>query len=73
MGYEYPQLLCKNPERRGTDVFKLTPISDDIFLLDENVQIEFIKDEDGIYSSLKMLWKDGHVTEKSKERTGVLW
>lgn len=64
---ENTQLLCRNPERGGTDVFKLTPVSGNIFLLDENVQIEFVKDENNIYASLKMLWKDGNVTQRSKE------
>ncbi|WP_316795788.1 S41 family peptidase [Pedobacter agri] len=64
---ENNQLLCRNPERGGTDVFKLTPVSNDIFLLDENVQIEFLRDENDIYASLKMLWKDGNVSQRSKE------
>ena len=64
---ENNQLFCRNPERGGTDVFKLTPVSGDIFVLDENVQIEFIRDENDRYSNLKMLWKDGNVTQKSRE------
>ncbi len=64
---ENNQLLCENPERGSIDVFKLTPVTDNIFILDENVQIEFVKDENGNYSSLNMLWKDGNVTKKNKE------
>lgn len=64
---ENNQLLCKNPERGGTEVFKLTPVTDNIFILDENVQIEFVRNEKNVYSSLKMLWKNGGVTRKNKE------
>ncbi|SMD18756.1 S41 family peptidase [Pedobacter nyackensis] len=65
---EAGNLLCRNPERGGTDVFKMKTVSDHTFLLDENAQIEFVKDASGKYSSLKMLWKDGNITEKSKEK-----
>lgn len=64
---ENNRLMCKNPERGGTDVFTLTAAYDDVFLLDENVQIQFVKDDKNNYSSLKMLWKDGHVTKKARE------
>lgn len=64
---ENGNLLCKNPERGGTDIFKLKAISDNIFLLDENAQVEFVKDIAGHYSSLNLLWKDGNITSKSKE------
>jgi hypothetical protein len=64
---ENNQLLCRNPERGGTEVFKLTPVSSDVFLLDENVQIEFVKDENNNYSSMKMLWKDGNITQRTRE------
>ncbi len=64
---ESGNLFCKNPERGGTDVFQLKAISDHIFLLDENAQVEFVKDARGKYSSLNLLWKDGNITRKSKE------
>ena len=65
---ESGSLLCKNPERGGTDIFKLQPVTENVFLLDENVQVEFVKDSKGEYSSIKMLWVDGNVTEKQREQ-----
>ena len=59
--------LCKNPDRGGTDIFKLQPVTESVFLLDENAQIEFIKDSYGKCSSIKMLWIDGNVTTKRRE------
>nr|MBC7611500.1 S41 family peptidase [Pseudopedobacter sp.] len=64
---ENGSILCKNPERGGTDIFTLHPVTKNVFLLDENVQIEFVKDSQEKYSSLKMLWIDGNVTTKRKE------
>jgi len=64
---ENDQLVCRNKERGVKDAFKLKPVSDRVFLLDESVQIEFIEDVNGRYSSLLMLWKSGDVTKKMKE------
>lgn len=64
---ENGELLCENPERGGTDIFKLKAASERIFLLDENAQVEFIEDANGNYSSLNLLWRDGSITKKSKE------
>lgn len=64
---ENNQLFCKNPERSSTAMFKLTPVSGDVFLLDEYVQIEFVKDENNNYSSLKMLWNDGNINIRNRE------
>ncbi len=63
---ENGNLLCKNPERGGTDIFKLKAVSDHVFLLDENAQVEFVKDATGNYSAINMLWKDGNITQKTK-------
>jgi hypothetical protein len=64
---ENNKLLCMNPERGGTTGFRLTPVSGDVFLLDEYYQIEFIRDGNNKYSSLKMLRKDGTVTQRNRE------
>ncbi|NQX39242.1 N-terminal domain of Peptidase_S41 [Pedobacter steynii] len=64
---ENGNLLCKNPERGGNDTFTLKPVSESIFLLDENAQVEFVKDQTGNYSSINLLWKDGNISQKSKE------
>ena len=63
---EKGNLLCKNPERGGNDTFTLKPVSESIFLLDENAQVEFIKNQTGDCSSINLLWKDGTVSQKSK-------
>ncbi|SHG35313.1 S41 family peptidase [Pedobacter caeni] len=60
-------LRCKNPERGGNDVFKLKPVTDHVFVLDENVQVEFVKDLSGNYSSMNMLWKNGNIIQRNKE------
>lgn len=60
-------LRCRNPERGGNDVFRLIPVTDHIFLLDEHAQVEFVKDPSGNYSSMNMLWKDGNITQRNKE------
>ncbi len=42
-------LYCRNAER-GNRVFKLSFISGNRFILDENVQVEFVKDNQGKFS-----------------------
>ncbi len=64
---ENGNILCKNPERGGTNIFKLQPVTEGVFLLDENVQIQFVKDSQGKYSSLHMLWIDGNLTSKLRK------
>jgi hypothetical protein len=58
-------LYCKNAER-GNQVFKLSFVSGNRFVLDENVQVEFVKDNQGKFSSIKMWWRDGRISDKSK-------
>lgn len=58
------KLYCKNAER-GNQVFKLSFISGNRFVLDENVQVEFVKDSEGNFSKLIMWWSDGRMSEKS--------
>lgn len=62
---ENGSLICKNAERGGA-IYKLKPIKDMFFVLDENVQVEFIKSADGKVSGIKMYWKQGMITEKEK-------
>ncbi|MNL50497.1 hypothetical protein D3C87_1735180 [compost metagenome] len=64
---ENGNLLCKNPERGGNETFTLKAISENTFLLDENVQVEFVKDQTGNYSGVNLLWKDGNVSQKTRE------
>jgi hypothetical protein len=58
-------LYCRNAEV-GNRVFRLSFISGNKFVLDENVQVEFVKDNQGNFSSIKMWWRDGRVSDKSK-------
>lgn len=48
-------------------VSELKYISNNLFLIDENVQIEFFKDTKGLYSSIKIYLIDGSVFEDSKK------
>lgn len=58
-------LYCRNAERGG-DVFKLLPVSGDRFVLDENVHVEFKKDDKGGFQEIEMLWSDGRVSKKRR-------
>jgi len=60
-------LYCKNRER-GNAIFQLKHIAGNRFVLDENVQVEFIKDDKGNFSGIKMWWSDGRVSDKPKEK-----
>ncbi len=62
-------LLCRNGEL-GNRVFELEPIEDDLFVLDENVQVLFVKDSTGTYAKLNMRWKNGFISDKWKEGFG---
>jgi retinol-binding protein 3 len=59
------QLFCKNNHNRN--VSELKYISDNLFVIDENAQIEFFKDSKGHYSSIKIYLNDGSVFEESKK------
>lgn len=60
------RLFCKNAER-GNGIFELKPIADALFVLDENVQVQFEKEDTDAYSKIKMLWRDGGISEKPKK------
>jgi hypothetical protein len=64
---DHGDLYCKNAERGG-NVFKLLLVSGDKFVLDENVHIEFKKDDKGVFQEIAMLWSDGRVTKKQRVR-----
>ena len=59
------KLYCRNAER-GNHVFKLSFISGNRFVLDENVQVEFVKDNQGHFSSITMWWRDGRMSNKAR-------
>jgi C-terminal processing protease CtpA/Prc len=61
------ELYCKNRER-GNAVFQLQYIDSSRFVLDENVQVEFTKDDKGRFSGINMWWIDGRVSHKPKEK-----
>jgi hypothetical protein len=59
------KLYCKNAER-GNQVFKLSFIAGNRFVLDENVQVEFVKDSQGKFSGITMWWRNGGMSTKPK-------
>ena len=60
-------LYCKNRER-GNVIFQLQHIDSNLFVLDENVEVEFTKDDKGKFSGINMLWSNGRVSYKPKEK-----
>jgi hypothetical protein len=59
--------FCKNAER-GNSIFKLRYISGSLFQMDDEVQVQFVKGNNGNVTSIKMLWDEGVETVKYKER-----
>lgn len=60
------KLVCKNAYK-GNFVSELKPLSNTQFVLDENAQIEFVKDSTGRYSLLKIYVNNGDVFEVAKK------
>ena len=60
-------LYCKNRER-GNAIFQLQHIDSNRFVLDENVQVEFTKEDKGGFSGINMWWSDGRVSFKPREK-----
>jgi hypothetical protein len=58
---------CRNAERVNS-VFKLYPIAADKFILDENVHVEFTKDDKGNVSGIKMWWSNSQKSYKPREK-----
>jgi hypothetical protein len=58
---------CRNAER-SNQIFKLIPESNDKFILDENVHVEFTKDDKGNVTGIDMWWSDGRKSHKPKEK-----
>ena len=59
------KLFSKNNHNRN--VSELKHIANNLFILEENAQIEFLKDSTGRYSSIKIYLNDGNVFEESKK------
>jgi hypothetical protein len=59
-------LYCKNAER-GNAIYKLNYITGSEFLLDENVQVEFIKDASQKVAGIKMHWVNGGETYRPRD------
>jgi len=59
------KLFSKNNHNRK--VSELKHIVNNLFVLEENAQIEFLKDNSGRYSSIKIYLNDGSVFEESKK------
>ena len=60
------QLFCKNAEN-GNLVTELKYVDNNLFLLDDNVQVLFEKNSSGTYSKIKMLWKNGTINERRRQ------
>lgn len=60
------KLFCKNGERDG-EVFQMRSINDNMFLLDENAQVEFVKSKTGKVIGLALNWSDGTTSFKAKD------
>jgi retinol-binding protein 3 len=52
------QLFCVNTHNKNK-IDKLIPISETLFKIDVQSQVEFVKDSTGKFSSIKLLWDDG--------------
>ena len=64
------KIVYQNHNRKVTG---LKHIFNNLFVLEENAQIEFFKDRTGLYSSIKMYLNAGNVFEEVKNsRTGFL-
>jgi len=59
------KLYSKNNHNRNVSELKL--ISNTLFAIDENAQIEFFKADKGSYSSIKIYLNDGSLFEESKK------
>ena len=58
---------CRNAER-GNQIFKLIPVSNAKFTLDENVHVEFTKDDKENVTGIDMWWSDGRQSHRPKEK-----
>jgi hypothetical protein len=63
---EDEKLFCKNGERESR-IFELQPIDENQFVLDENVQVEFVEDVSNEVIGINMNWRTGAGSYKSKE------
>jgi hypothetical protein len=54
------ELFCVNTHNKNK-IDKLIPISQTLFKIDGQSQVEFVKDSAGKFSSIKLLWDDGWV------------
>jgi retinol-binding protein 3 len=61
------RLYCQNTERNGF-ITELKPLSNSLFVLDENAQAEFLKDDKGSFSKLILHFASGFDVEKFKDK-----
>ena len=59
------KLLCKNENNGGT-VTELKHLINNLFTLDQDAQIEFVKDSNGHYSAVKIFVNDGSVFDENR-------
>jgi hypothetical protein len=61
-------LYCQNAQR-GNVVVKLQHLANDLFVLDDKIQVEFKKDPSGQFSGIQWYRADGTETFKERENT----
>ena len=69
----YPEknkLFCKN-DNNGGAVSELKYISNNLFVLDKDAQVEFVMDGKGHYSDIKILVNDGSIFEEKRTVTAT--
>lgn len=59
------KLYCINHDLGGLE-FELKPINDTTFIVDEKLQLNFIKNSSGDYSGINMLFSDGNIFNRPK-------
>ena len=59
------KLYCKN-DNNGGAVSELKHISNNLFVLDKDAQIEFVNDSKGYYSAIKIFVNDGSIFEEKR-------
>ncbi|MCW2950736.1 MAG: hypothetical protein JWN41_1749, partial [Thermoleophilia bacterium] len=60
-------LYCRNTHQNDKKE-KLTAITEHLFKIDEQSQVEFITDKNGIVSEIKLFWDDGWVDRIKKSK-----
>ena len=58
-------LFCKTPKHKNV-IYKLYPVNDSLLEWDQTVQVEFVKDSEGKYPTIKMHLANGGIVELNR-------